>query len=336
MVRFRRWLRKAFVYLLACLLATPGMTACRPSTPNTALATSSAILAASPTVKVAVSPTLYPTITPSPEPTRTPTPSPSSTPSATATPTTTPTPAPTPTPLPQPTPDGIARTLRVPILMYHYISTPPEDANSVRRDLSLPPELFEAQLKYLVAQGYQSITLSDLVMALQTGSTLPPKPVIITLDDGYRDAYTNAYPLLRKYGMKATIFVITGMIDDNNPNYVTWAQVAEMSGHDIDIESHSVNHPDLRNRNTAFLQHELVASKQAIEARTGRTVRFICYPSGHYDANVIRLLPGAGYWAAVTTMQGIEVKSSNLYELVRLRIRGYFGAEQLEAIINYF
>ncbi|TFH40348.1 MAG: polysaccharide deacetylase family protein [Lysobacterales bacterium] len=224
----------------------------------------------------------------------------------------------------------------MPILMYHYISAPPEDADSVRRDLSLPPELFEAQLKYLVEQGYQSITLSDLVMALQTGSALPPKPVIITLDDGYRDAYTNAYPLLLKYGMKATVFVITGMVDDNNPNYLTWAQVAEMSSHDIDIESHSVNHPDLRNRDAAFIQHELVASKQAIEARTGRTVHFLCYPSGHYDANVVSLLPGAGYWAAVTTIQGIEENSSNLFELVRLRIRGYFGVEQLVSLIGYF
>jgi peptidoglycan/xylan/chitin deacetylase (PgdA/CDA1 family) len=220
--------------------------------------------------------------------------------------------------------------------MYHYISAPPDGADAVRRDLSLPPERFEEQLKYLVEQGYQSITLADLVMALQTGSALPTKPIIITLDDGYRDAYTNAYPLLLKYHMKATIFIITGLIDDNNPDYLTWAQVAEMSNHDIDIESHTVNHTDLRNRDTAYVKHELSASKQAIEARTGRTVRFFCYPSGEYDANVISLLPGEGYWAAVTTVQGIEQKSSSLFELVRLRVRGSFGAAQLAALIGYF
>ncbi len=158
----------------------------------------------------------------------------------------------------------------------------------MRVDLSLPPEKFEAHLKYLVEQGYQSITLSDLVMALQTGSALPIKPIIITLDDGYSDAYTNAYPLLVKYHMKATVFVITSLIDENNTDYLTWAQAAEMSSHGIDIESHSVNHPDMRNRDAAFIHYELSASKQAIEARTGRTVRFFCYPSGDYDANVIK------------------------------------------------
>ena len=331
MVKSDRWLRKPLIYLLVLLLTAQGMAACRPGTPSSATVTNSAIPTASPTAKVAVSPTLYPTITPSPEPTQTPSPAPSSTPRPEAANT----PTVTPTSLPQLTPDGTVRTLRVPILMYHYISAPPEGADDVRRDLSLPPERFEEHLQYLVEQGYQSITLADLVIALQTGSALPPKPIIITLDDGYRDAYTNAYPLLVKYHMKATIFIITGLVDDNNPDYLTWAQVAEMSSHDIDIESHSVNHPDLCNRDAAYVQHELSASKQAIEARTGRTVRFFCYPSGEYDANVINLLPGEGYWAAVTTVQGIEQKSSNLYELVRLRVRGYFGVEQLASALSY-
>jgi peptidoglycan/xylan/chitin deacetylase (PgdA/CDA1 family) len=262
----------------------------------------------------------------------TPTPLPSVTPKAIDTPV----PAPTLSPEAKPTPDSVARTLLVPILMYHYISAPPAGADAVRTDLSLTPELFEVQLKYLVEQGYQSITLSDLVMALLTGSSLPPKPIIITLDDGYRDAYTNAYPLLTKYHIKATIFVITSQIDANNPDYITWAQVAEMSNHDIDIESHSVNHPDMRNRDVAFIHYELSASKQAIEARTGRTVRFFCYPSGDYDANVINLLPGEGYWAAVTTVQGIEQKSGNRYELLRLRVRGYYGVNQLAALLGAF
>lgn len=332
MVKFERWLRKPLIYLLVLLLTAQGMAGCHPGNPGSATATKSAIPTASPTATGTASPTLYPTITPSPEPTQTPTPAPSST----SRPETTLTPAATPTSVPQPTPDGTARTLQVPILMYHYISAPPEGADDVRRDLSLPPERFEEHLRYLVEQGYQSITLADLVMALQTGRALPPKPIIITLDDGYRDAYTSAYPLLVKYHMKATVFIITGLIDDNNPDYLTWTQVAEMSSHDIDIESHTVNHTDLRNRDAAYVQHELSASKQAIEARTGRTVRFFCYPSGEYDANVINLLPGEGYWAAVTTVQGIEQKSSNLYELVRLRVHGYFGVEQLASTLSYF
>ena len=95
---------------------------------------------------------------------------------------------PTATPLPLPTPDGVLRTLRVPILMYHYISVSPPGADAVRRDLSVSPEALEAHLRYLQQEGYTAITLRDLSMALQCGYPLPPKPIVLTFDDGYRDA----------------------------------------------------------------------------------------------------------------------------------------------------
>ncbi|MCS7261247.1 MAG: polysaccharide deacetylase family protein, partial [Anaerolineae bacterium] len=102
--------------------------------------------------------------------------------------------------LPVPTPDGVARTVDVPILMYHYISKPPPDADRYRRDLSLAPEDFEAHLAWLRSQGYQGITLHALVFHLVAGWPLPEKPIVLTFDDGYRDHYTNAFPLLQRYG----------------------------------------------------------------------------------------------------------------------------------------
>lgn len=235
-----------------------------------------------------------------------------------------------------PTPDGVERTLRVPILMYHYISAPPEDADAIRLDLSLPPEKFEEHLIWLKENGYQTITLEDLVLALQTGYPLPEKPVIITLDDGYRDAYTNAYPLLQKYGMKATVFVITRLLDENNINFITWDMAAEMSQHGINIESHSVDHPDLSKLSAESVMSQLRDSRMAIEAHTHQEVRILCYPAGAYNGMVIDLLPAAGYWAGTTTAQGIDHSNTNLWELTRVRIRGYFGAAELEAMIQYF
>src|SRR5262245_20632003 len=101
-------------------------------------------------------------------------------------------------------------SLHVPILMYHYISANPRaPADPLRTRLSVPPAQFAQQLAYLHRAGYTTITLDDLVDALHLHATLPSKPVILTFDDGYQDFYTNAYPLLRRYRDKATIYIIT-------------------------------------------------------------------------------------------------------------------------------
>jgi len=115
-------------------------------------------------------------------------------------------------------PDGVARTVNVPILMYHYVSTPPANADIYRRDLSVPPELFGAHLDRLQADGYTTISLYDLVAYLQQGTPLPPKPVLLTFDDGYRDNYENAFPLLRARRMTATFFVVMEFITRNDLN----------------------------------------------------------------------------------------------------------------------
>ena len=94
--------------------------------------------------------------------------------------------------------------MQVPILMYHYLSIPPADANLYRIDLSVSPDLFAPQLDRIQAEGYTTISLYDLLAHLWEGAPLPEKPVVITFDDGYRDNYTNAFPLLRERGMIAT------------------------------------------------------------------------------------------------------------------------------------
>lgn len=295
-----------------------------------ALATPQPTLAPSPTGE-ATTPTAGPTCTE----TATITPSPSATPTATPSPTftlsATPTPSPTATPIPWPTPDGVARTLRVPILMYHYLSTPPAGADAIRRDLSVSPERFEEQLRYLREAGYTSISLHDLALALEIGWPLPPKPIILTFDDGYRDAYTEALPLLQRYGFTATFFLITAPIDQDHPEYLTWDQVREMAQAGMSIEAHGYTHMDLRGKPVDYIIWQVLGSKEAIESRTGKTVRFFCYPSGQYDEPVVRVLRSAHYWGAVTVKTGVEQRSGHLFELERLRIRGGYD---LAAFVN--
>ena len=205
--------------------------------------------------------------------------------------------------------------------MYHYVSEPPADADIYRRDLSVAPANFEAQLAWLQSQGYESITLTDLVYHLARGWPLPDKPVILTFDDGYRDNYTNAFPLLQEYGYTGTFFLVTGPIDFENPDYLTWDMVEEMHQAGMDFQPHSYRHLDLRGTGLDFLIFEILAPKEAIEARTGETPRFYAYPSGRYDDRTIAVLKSANYWGAVITEQGATHTSDGLFELDRVRVR---------------
>jgi len=283
-------------------------------------------------------PTLLPSPTATPTPTHTPTSTPTSTPTFTATPTPTsthtPTPTathtPTPTPL-LPTPDGLARRARVPILMYHRIDDVPPGADAYRRDLSVTPENFREQLLWLKQQGYQSITLNDLALYLTVGKPLPPQPIILTFDDGYADAYTHAFPLLKRFGFAGTFFVVTSQIDAQNPDFLSWDQIKEMHEAGMSFEPHSYDHPDLRNRGFQYLVFQILGPKQAIEARTGETCRFFAYPSGRWDDFVVDVLKSANYWGAVFTEQGATHTSDDLFHLNRVRVQ---GGDDLDAFIR--
>jgi peptidoglycan/xylan/chitin deacetylase (PgdA/CDA1 family) len=196
------------------------------------------------------------------------------------------------------------------------------------------PANFEAQLAWLQSQGYESITLTDLVYHLARGWPLPDKPVILTFDDGYRDNYTNAFPLLQEYGYTGTFFLVTGPIDFENPDYLTWDMVEEMHRGGMDFQPHSYRHLDLRGAGKDFLIFEILAPKEAIQARTGETPRFYAYPSGRYDDRTIAVLKSANYWGAVITEQGATHTSDGLFELDRVRIRGTHTLEDFEKLMD--
>ena len=243
-------------------------------------------------------------------------------------------PTPTATPMLFPPSDGVTRTLRVPILMYHYVSTPPDRNDALRKDLSVPPQYFAEQLAYLRDQGYTSISLDDLALALTAGHPLPPRPIILTFDDGHRDHYECAYPILKAFGFTGTFFVLTYFIDQKRPEYLSWDHVKEMNAAGMHIESHAYTHVDLRKRDADYLVWQMLGSKEAIEERTGRPVRFFCYPAGHYDDLAIRVLDSAHYWGAATIVQGVEQRSDRLFELQRIRVRGRYRLSQFAALLE--
>ncbi len=235
---------------------------------------------------------------------------------------------------PLPSGDGVPRALRVPILMYHYISNPPPGADRYRLDLSVRPSLFEAHLQYLRYAGYETVSLSDLILHLTQGHPLPPRPIVLTFDDGYRDAYEEAFPLLLRYGFRGTFFVLTGRADAGDPRYLSWEQIREMSKAGMDIQLHGREHIPLSGRDDAFLFYHVIGGKQSIEAHTGRPVRFFAYPSSDHDAYLIRFLDGYQFWGAVTTHYGADERLENRFLWPRVRIRGTDGVENLASKLN--
>jgi peptidoglycan/xylan/chitin deacetylase (PgdA/CDA1 family) len=206
--------------------------------------------------------------------------------------------------------------------MYHHVRNAPPGADAIGYDLSVPPWKFKEQLKYLRQAGYETITLNDLALHLTMGKELPPKPIILTFDDGYTDMYTNAFPALLRHDFVGTFFLISEPIDNNDPNFVSWAEVEEMHAAGMKFEPHSFNHPDMRNRGFDFVVFQILAPKEAIEARTGETCRFFAYPTGRYDQFVIDVLRSADFWGGVLTEQGATHTADNLFELRRVRVHG--------------
>ena len=288
-----------------------------------------AITTSTPTIRPLPSATQTSTNTFTPTPTSAPT----ETASSSSTPTNTPTLIPSLTPsLPPPpltaTPDALPTpheiyswTLRVPILMYHYISVPPADADIYRTDLSVTPNNFRAQMAYLSENRYTTIDLYTLSLAIADKIDLPDKPVIITLDDGYRDNYENAFPILREYNLQATFFVVTEFVDRGYEQYMTWPMIEEMAAAGMRIESHTKSHPDLRGQDRDHLIWQMLGSQETIAAHIGYTPRYFAYPAGHYDEDSITILKELDFWGAVTTRGGKWHGFEDRYEWPRLRVR---------------
>lgn len=176
---------------------------------------------------------------------------------------------------------------KVPVLMYHSISVVSGN------NLCVPPDLFDSEMNWLHTNGYTALSMAELYAHMSAHTALPDKAVVITLDDGYFDNYSNAYPILKKYGLKASVFVISGKIGTSN--YLVASQIKEMSQNGIDIEDHTVTHGYLSKMPYNQQVSELQDSKAALEQITGKPVDYVAYPYGDYNANTLRAATAIGY-----------------------------------------
>lgn len=205
---------------------------------------------------------------------------------------------------------------RVPIMMYHFI-----DYTSDKGDKRVvSPEAFEAQMKYLHDKSYNVVPLEKAVWYIEHREKPPSKTVAITMDDGYKDNYVYAYPVLKKYHIPATIFVIVNLVGKEKI-YMNWDEVKEMSGSGIiDIESHTKTHPWLTSLSDKDLKDELTLSKKILEEKLRKKIDFLCYPMGVYDERVKLAVKAAGYKAAFATRPKRLFPTYDLYEIKRVRM----------------
>ena len=203
----------------------------------------------------------------------------------------------------------------VPILVYHRVND--NDSNPT----TLTVADFDAQMKYLVDNGYRVIMPDDLLDAWESGKSLPAKSIVLTFDDGHADIYNNVFPILQKYNMRATVFIVTDHI--GLKDYLTWDQArALQSGGYIDIESHTMSYKNLTTLKGDKLWNEIYGSKQAIEWSLKKPAKFLAYPHGKYTLDAEDTCKEVGFRAGFIEDYGLADNDDNPYILTRIPVSG--------------
>lgn len=204
----------------------------------------------------------------------------------------------------------------IPVLMYHSVGI--EQGNP----LILSTEKFEEQMKYLKDNDYNTLTMDEMYNFIVNNKQVPDKSVVITFDDGYRDVYKNAYPILKKYRLNATVFVITSMVEKGG-YYLNLSELKEMQNNGIDIESHTVNHDKLDKLTFQEQYGTMLISRIFLEQYLNKKVRYIAYPFGKYNGNTFKAAEAAGYKMAFTTRERWASSRENIYKLSRVFIDSF-------------
>jgi len=216
----------------------------------------------------------------------------------------------------------------VPVLMYHSIGTATLNPYVVSTDK------FNMDMQYLEENGFTTLSTDELYDFMIKNKPVPKKSVLITFDDGYEDNYTNAFPILKKYNFKATIFVITDSVDKDK-QYLSSKQLKEMQDNGIDIESHTNLHDKLGTCTYDDQLKTLKASKEYIEKTLNKTVRYISYPFGSYNSDTLKVATAAGYEMAFTTNGRWANISNGILSLDRVFISGFHHRNSFKTRVNH-
>lgn len=206
-----------------------------------------------------------------------------------------------------------------------YLDKSPQDLLNL-----IDPETFESHLKALKEAGYYTLSPAEAYKAL-TENVLPEnkKVVWLTFDDSLKDFYTQAYPILQKYQMKATNNVITGFVQAGREDILTLDEIKEMKKNGMSFEDHTVNHPDLSVSSADTQNSELQDSKEYLDHNLSQTTTTVAYPSGRYSETTLQLAEKLGYKMGLTTNNGLASLSDGLLSLNRVRVNPTTTAQSL-------
>jgi peptidoglycan/xylan/chitin deacetylase (PgdA/CDA1 family) len=212
----------------------------------------------------------------------------------------------------------VPRTLRVPILMYHRVHQYATELTKSLPDLTVEPATFAAEMTALRQAGYHSITVAQLFGALLRGAPLPPKPVLVSADDGYVDDLTQMLPVLQAHHMTAVFFIITDRFHE--PGFLTANQVRRLDAAGMDIGAHTRHHVDLPGIGAAQLASEVAGSRDDLQRLLGHPVAAFAYPAGRFDDAAVAAVKQAGFALAVTTQPGEQESSQQPLLMPRVRV----------------
>lgn len=227
---------------------------------------------------------------------------------------------------------------RVPVLLYHDVQPGAQGENGA----VISAEEFAAQMAWLHQNGFHTITTADLLGWLQERQELPDKPILITFDDGYRSVYTQAYPILKRYGLKATIFMVTSYAGQQigDLTYLSWDEMKEMKGSGlVEIQAHSHNghylvgkEPALLTWSAAKVQSDLRELNEAMQQAGLPAARAYAYPYGAYNPEVQEALKESNIELAFTTeFGGVTAAHGDPFALPRVPI---FPGTEIDQFAN--
>lgn len=211
-----------------------------------------------------------------------------------------------------------AQSLRIPIILYHYIEAVDKTKDPGRYNLATSPYYLDKQISSLKNGGYTFLFARDVPTILGDNSKMPRQPVVLTFDDGYEDFYWQALPILKKYQARGTIYVITDFV--GRTGYLTWPELRQIRDSGlVEIGAHTLNHAYLKNIKPELAKAEIDDSKARLENELGIKIVSFAYPFGAFDSNALQIVKSAGYTNAVSVIPGVNQSENNLFYLFRLR-----------------
>jgi len=202
------------------------------------------------------------------------------------------------------------------ILTYHRIN------EEIEPDETVTPEEFQKQLQY-IKENYKVISLDQAVEYIQTDIKRISNSIVITFDDGYSDNYHNAYPLLKKYDFPATIFLISGFINNKGGKYLSRSQIEEMMGNNISFGSHTVSHRILTSLGNEEITREIRDSKDMLKSQLGQRINFFAYPVGSkvdFNDQIREIVRSCKYTCACSNIYGMNDENADIFALKRIGI----------------